>query len=639
MTAKANNILDKINNPKDLRLLDQDSLPTVCREIRDYIIECCSKNPGHLGASLGATELIVGLHYVYDTPEDKIIFDVGHQAYSHKILTERKNAFIFNRMKNGLSGFPNIFESEYDAFGTGHASTSISAALGIAKAFELTGKSNKVVALIGDGAISGGMAMEAMNNAKNTDILVILNDNNQSIDSNIGSFHEYLLQITTDPKYNNLKSKIWNRMGDGKLRKKIQNWTLNAKTTFVREYGGALFEALGFRYFGPIDGNNIISVVNTLKKLKKIKGPKILHAKTIKGKGYVKAEQFPTIWHAPGKFCIETGERIQEISHADKYQDVFGHVLTELAKNNETIVGITPAMCSGCGMTPFAEAFPSRFFDVGIEEEHAVTFAAGFAATGMTPFCNIYSSFSQRAYDQIIHDTALQRLPVILCFDRGGLVGEDGATHQGAFDMAAYRSIPNITISSPRNETELKNLMYTASLHKSGPFIIRYPRGAGEGADWKKEEYRIIPAGTGEILVKGSKIAIAGIGPVVNFAIKAAQIIKDEEGWNPSVYDMRFLKPADEKLIEKMFSEYEGIITVEEGCLKGGLFSEFSEIRASRDRQIAMEGIGIPDKFIEQDTQSNQRAECGLDVQGIVKTIKKVKNRIDFFQNSLQNNI
>ena len=453
--------MNQVDSPKDIKGFSLEQLRTLCEEIRHYMIECCAINPGHLGSSLGAVELVVGLHYVYDAPDDKLVFDVGHQAYAHKIITGRRDAFRHNRQKDGISGFPKRSESEYDAFGAGHSSTSISAALGFAEAAKLLGTGDKSVALIGDGSLTGGLAFEGLNNAgaSRTDILVILNDNNISIDRNIGAIHEYLLNITTDPKYNKAKKQVWDRLGDSRLRRTVQNMVVKAKTFVVQGSGGDLFEAMGFRYFGPIDGNDIVQVVETLSRLKALGGPLLLHALTKKGKGYAPAEADQTIWHAPGQFDPETGERIKSDAGISRYQDVFGHVLIELAKMNPKVVGITPAMASGCGMNRFSEEMPERFFDVGIEEEHAVTFSAGLAAGGMKPFCNIYSSFSQRAYDQIIHDVALQDLPVVLCLDRGGLVGEDGATHHGCYDMAVYRTIPGAVIAVPADEVELKDMM------------------------------------------------------------------------------------------------------------------------------------------------------------------------------------
>lgn len=614
-------ILDSIDTPQDIKSLDMEGLKELCAELRDYIVRCCAENPGHLASSLGAVELIVGMHYVYDAPTDKFVFDVGHQAYAHKILTGRKELFRANRRKEGISGFPRRDESPYDAFGAGHSSTSISAALGLARAASLQGLDDKVIALIGDGAMTGGLAMEGMNNAGGSDLLVILNDNNQSIDRNIGAMHEYLLKLTTDPFYNRLKRGVWNRLGESWPRHWLQKVTKNLKSNIVRQWGGAWFEALGLRYFGPIDGNDIEQVVEVLRRLKELKGPRILHAHTLKGKGYAPAEANPTLWHAPGKFNPDTGERIVSPRKADRYQDVFGSVLTELAAEDTRVVGITPAMATGSGMTGFAAAFPKRFFDVGIEEEHAVTFSAGLAAGGMRPFCSIYSSFSQRAYDEIIHDVALQELPVVFCFDRAGLVGEDGATHHGCFDMAAYRSIPGCTIAAPMDEIELKQLMYSALQAKSGPYIIRYPRGNGEGLDWKAAEYRSLPEGKGRLLRDGSGTVILALGPVANRAVEAADLYRAQhEAPYPAVYDMVFLKPIDEAILEKA-AGFDRIITLEDGCIKGGLFGAVTEYMALHGHSVRIEPYGIPDRFIPQDRQDGQRRECGLDTQSILEAI------------------
>ena len=513
-------LLDGINSPADIKNFSIEQLKQLCEEIRAYMIECCAVNPGHLGSSLGAVELMVGLHY--NTPEDKLVFDVGHQAYAHKIITGRREAFRQNRMKDGISGFPKRSESEYDAFGVGHSSTSISAALGFAEATRQQGLSQKVVALIGDGSLTGGLAFEGLNNAgaRGTDMLVILNDNNISIDRNIGAVHEYLLKITTAPGYNKAKKQVWDGLGDGWFRKRIQRMVGRMKSSIVSASGGDLFQAMGFRYFGPIDGNDIVQVVETLKKLRELGGPLLLHVLTKKGKGYSPAEENQTVWHAPGLFDPETGERIKSEKGESRYQDVFGEVLLELARMNDKVVGITPAMASGCGMNLLAEQMPGRFYDVGIEEEHAVTFAAGLAAGGMKPFCNIYSSFSQRAYDQIIHDVALQNLPVVLCLDRGGLVGEDGATHHGCYDMSIYRSIPGAIIAAPKDEIELKDMMYSAMLSENGPYIIRYPRGYGEGRAWMDHEFARLEEGKCEKLHEGSKIAVIAAGPMANRAKK-----------------------------------------------------------------------------------------------------------------------
>ncbi len=619
-------LLDHIASPADIRHFSIGELRQLCSELRQYMIGCCATNPGHLGSSLGAVELIVGFHYVYDSPYDKIVFDVGHQAYAHKILTGRKEAFRRNRKKDGISGFTRMAESRYDAFGAGHSSTSISAALGLATAAMLRGSDEKVVALIGDGALSGGLAFEGLNNAGSSkaDLLVIINDNNISIDKNIGAIHEHLLKLTTDPTYNKIKTHIWNRIGEGKFRKAMQEMVISAKSTLVKKSGGDLFEALGFRYFGPIDGNDIGQVIDTLEKLKKLKGPLVLHTITTKGKGFAPAEEDQTAWHAPGMFDPQTGKRITPAGHREsRYQDVFGEVLLELARKNDRIVGITPAMASGCGMNILAKEMPQRFFDVGIEEEHAVTFSAGLAAAGMKPFCNIYSSFSQRAYDQIIHDAALQGLGVVLCFDRAGLVGEDGATHHGSFDIAAYRSIPGITIGVPRNELELKDMMYTASRHSGGPFIIRYPRGYGEGVEWRDETFRELPPGYGEMLTDGTDVAAICAGPAANRAYEAALRLKAETGKNPAVYNIRYMKPVDVRLLEEAAGRFRTIVTIEDGCMRGGLFSEVSEYIAGRGCGCRVHPLGIPDRFIGQGTQNELRAECGYDAEGIYNTLKE----------------
>jgi 1-deoxy-D-xylulose-5-phosphate synthase len=615
-------LLDKVNSPADIRKFNAEQLRQLCAEIRQYMVECCAKNPGHLGSSLGAVELIVALHAVYHTPKDKIIFDVGHQAYAHKILTGRRAAFRKNRTREGISGFPNRSESPYDAFGAGHSSTSISAALGFAEAARLMGTGERVVALLGDGALTGGLAWEGLNNAGSSkaDFLVILNDNNMSIDQATGGVHDYLLRVTTSDTYNRVKRKIWNRMGDSKLRDWVQRRVTDTKSNLVRESGGAIFESLGFRYFGPIDGNDIAQVTETLRRLRDLKGPRILHVITKKGKGYAPAEADPTTWHAPGRFDPATGIRVKTAHPADRYQDVFGEVLVDLARRDQRVVGVTPAMATGCGMQLLEQAIPERFFDVGIEEEHAVTFSAGLAAAGMKPFCNIYSSFSQRAYDQIIHDVALQNLPVVLCFDRGGLVGEDGATHHGCFDLAAYRSIPNALVAAPRNERELKNLMYTGLSIKGGPYIIRYPRGCGEGVSWKEEPYSELQVGKGEKLLDGKGVALLGIGPVVNRALEAAKRHRDDYWTAPAVYDMRFLKPLDKAILEEV-SRFRVILTLEDGALKGGLYSAVCEHFAGRTDAPIIKGLGIPDRFIPQDTQAAQRAECCLDTESIFEIL------------------
>ena len=621
-------LLEKINSPEDIRKFNTDELRELCAEIRRYMVECCAKNPGHLGSSLGAVELIVGLHAVYDTPKDKIVFDVGHQAYAHKILTGRREAFRKNRTREGISGFPKRAESPYDAFGAGHSSTSISAALGLAEAARLQGTKERAVALLGDGALTGGLAWEGLNNAgsSNADLLVILNDNNISIDQATGGLHDYLLRVTTSHTYNKVKGHIWNRLGEGKVRDWVQKAVTDTKSNLVRGSGGAVFESLGFRYFGPIDGNDIEQVCDTLRRLRDLKGPRILHVITQKGKGYAPAEADPTTWHAPGRFDPETGARVKSVRPADLYQDVFGQVLTDLARQDGKVVGITPAMATGCGMQVFEQAFPDRFFDVGIEEEHAVTFAAGLAAGGMKPFCNIYSSFAQRAYDQIVHDVALQNLPVVLCFDRAGLVGEDGATHHGCFDLAAYRSIPNTVIAAPRNEIELKDLMYTGLSVQGGPYIIRYPRGCGEGVNWKESPYQRLDIGRGEKLLAGKDVAILALGPVANRALEAALRHKADYWVAPSVYDMRFLKPLDAAILEEV-SSCRVILTLEDGSLKGGLYGAVCEYFAGRANAPIIKGLGIPDRFIPQDTQAAQRAECCLDTESIYELLREMMKK------------
>ena len=615
-------LLDKIDTPSDIKNFTIGQLRTLCAELRSHIIETCARNPGHLASSLGAVELIVGLHYVFDTPADKIVFDVGHQAYAHKILTGRREAFRNMRTERGISGFPNRDESPFDVFGVGHSSTSISAALGLAEAARIRRRHEKVAALIGDGAMTGGLAFEGLNNAgaSHADLLVILNDNNQSIGENTGALHKHLLNITTSRSYNNVKNKIWDLLGDHPPRRFLQRWVRALKSWLVSKAGGEFFVALGFRYFGPIDGNDIEDVVATLRRLYAMPGPRLLHCYTVKGKGYPCAEADPGTWHAPGHFDPGTGERLHDPHPHDRYQDVFGEVLCELAGADGRVVGVTPAMALGCGMDRLARKHPAQFFDVGIEEEHAVTFSAGLAAGGLKPFCNIYSAFSQRAYDQIIHDAALQHLPVVLCFDRAGLVGEDGATHHGAFDLAAYRSIPDIIISSPRNETELKQLMYTACAHETSPFIIRYPRGMGEGAPWREAAAEKLEIGRAEVLLEGDEVAVIGIGPIVNRAVEAASAWPGRVG----VYNFRFLKPLDTQTLAGIAGRCRHIITVEDGAMCGGLYGAVCEFLSERGSGIPVESIGIPDRFIGHAKQSQQYAACRMDAAGIEKSLKKV---------------
>ncbi len=616
-------LLDKINSPADVRKLSLKKRKQLCAEIRQYMVECCAVNPGHLGSSLGAVELIVALHTVFKTPEDKLVFDVGHQAYAHKILTGRRELFKKNRMRDGISGFPKREESPYDAFGSGHSSTSISAALGFAEAARLRGTKERAIAVIGDGALTGGLAWEGLNNAgaSKANILVVLNDNNISIDQNKGGLHDYLLKITTSSLYNRIKNKVWSSLGEGKTRDWLQKRVIDTKSNLVRRSGGALFESLGFRYFGPVDGNDLEQVTATLQRLSHLHGPRLLHLHTRKGAGYAPAEADPTTWHAPGRFNPETGERIKTVYPASRYQDVFGEVLVQLACQDKRVVGVTPAMSTGCGMNALERALPERFFDVGIEEGHAVTFSAGLAAGGLRPFCNIYSSFSQRAYDNIIHDVALQRLPVVLCLDRSGLVGEDGATHHGCLDLAAYRSVPDTILSAPRNEWELKQLMYTALKADRGPFIIRYPRGMGEGVSWEDAPFTELPLGKGEKLMDGKDVAVLGIGPCVNRALAAARRHKIDYWVGPAVYDMRFLKPLDTAILEEV-AKYKAILTLEDGALKGGLYSAVCEHFSLRSGAPLIKGLGIPDKFIPQDTQKNQLSDIGLDEESIFETLR-----------------
>ena len=612
-------ILNNINSPADLRKLDMNDLAPLCGEIREYMVECCSVNPGHLGSSLGAVELAVALHYVYDTPKDKLVWDVGHQAYAHKILTGRRDAFVDNRKKGGISGFPKMAESEYDAFGAGHTSVSISAALGIAEAAAIKGEDAKVVAVIGDGAMTGGLAFEGLNNAGalNSNILVILNDNQISIDKNVGALHNYLVKIAVSPIYNKVKRRMWGLLGNGKCRRLAQKFMLSTKLAFMKS--GSVFQGLGFRYFGTIDGNDISELVNTLAHLKNIEGPKLLHISTVKGKGYKPAEANPSVWHAPGKFDVVTGERKISIGGPLRYQDIFGKTLVELAEVNDKIVGITPAMASGCSLTYMMEAFPQRTYDVGIAEQHAVTFSAGLAANGMLPFCNIYSTFMQRAYDSIIHDVALQNLKVIFCLDRGGIVGEDGATHHGAFDLAYFRAVPNITIAAPMNEIELRNMMYSATRPEYGATAIRYPRGNCEGLDWEKK-FEFIEPGKGIVVSQGAGVAVLSLGTAGNRVAKAVEKARGE-GMEPLHINMRFLKPLDFDLLKYACDRCKTIITVEDGTVNGGLGSAVSEYVASLGRGVKVISLGIPDKFVEQGTVEELISECGYNVDNIYNSI------------------
>lgn len=621
-------ILDTINIPEDLRKVPEDSLIQLCQEVRQQIIDDCAENPGHLGSSLGAVELTVALHYVLNTPYDNLIWDVGHQSYAHKILTGRKEQFKTKRLYGGISGFPKISESEYDSFGTGHSSTSISAALGMAIAAKINGEEDRQsVAIIGDGAMTGGMAFEALNNAGvyHSNLLVILNDNNMAIDPNVGGLNEYLLDITTSKTYNKVKKDVWNVLGklnriSPGMRSFIQNIDNSIKSMLLKRSN--LFEAMGLRYFGPVDGHDINHLIKVLRDLKDIKGPKVLHCITVKGKGFKEAETNQTVWHAPGKFNKVTGERIKEAAPdvPAKFQDVFGNSITELAKSNSRIIGITPAMPTGCSLNIMMHEMPDRCFDVGIAEQHAVTFSAGLAAKGFIPFCNIYSSFMQRAYDQVIHDVALQNLNVVFCLDRGGFVGSDGATHHGAYDLAYFRCIPNITIAAPLDEEELRNMMYTAQLPDMGPFSIRYPRGNGYLKDWHTP-FRQLEIGKGRCLIEGDDVAILSIGAIGNLAKKA---IGEVDDISVALYDMRFLKPIDEKLLHDIFRKFTRIITLEDGTINGGLGSAVCEFMAEHHYDARICRLGIPDEFIEHGTQQQLYAECGYDKNGIAACIRKM---------------
>lgn len=613
--------LEKINSPNDLKGLKLSELPDYCAELRQFIITSVAENPGHLGSSLGAVELAVAIHYVFDTPNDKLIWDVGHQAYAHKIITGRRETFESNRKFGGLSGFPKMAESEYDAFGVGHASTSISAAVGIAQGFKLQGKDGKVVAVIGDGSMSGGLAYEGMNNTNDTDLLIILNDNHISIDPNVGAMKEYLLKISTSRRYNNFKDKLWHTLRHTpRFKRFLQKVGDSTKAFFLHQ--GNYFESMGFRYFGPIDGNDVVSLVKRLEDLKAIKGPKLLHTLTIKGKGYEPAERDQTAWHAPGLFNATTGEKPCG-SGKLRYQDVFGHTLVELAKKNDKIVGITPAMPTGCSMNIMMDQMPERAFDVGIAEGHAATFASGLAAAGMVPFCNIYSSFAQRAVDNIVHDTAIQKLEVVYCFDRAGLVGEDGATHHGVFDIAMLRSVPNMIISAPSDAKELRNLMFTAQAggYEAG-FVIRYPRGGSFDADVLNAPFEKLEIGKGRIVRRGvGKIAIIGVGGVTRAALEAAEILASQYKIDVTVVDLRFVKPLDKELLLELASHNETIFTVENGVRDGGAGSAIMEFYADHGIDVKVIRLGIKDEFIEQGSVQQLHNLCGIDADGIVKSV------------------
>lgn len=625
------NILKRIKYPDELRKLPVEQLPEVCDELRADILKELSVNPGHLASSLGAVEMTVALHYVFNTPYDRLVWDVGHQAYGHKILTGRLDSFCTNRKLGGLRPFPSPEESEYDSFMCGHASNSISAALGMAVAARQTGHDDRhVVAIIGDGAMSGGLAFEGLNNVSTTpnDIIIILNDNNMSIDRSVGGMKQYLLKLNTNETYNKLRYKAakWlhsNGMLDDERRKGIIRLSNALKSAISHQQN--IFEGMNIRYFGPFDGHNVVELVRTLRQLKEMKGPKLLHLHTIKGHGYAPAEKAATIWHAPGKFDLDTGQRIktEDGTEPAKFQDVFGNTLLELAKENKRIVGVTPAMPTGCSLNIMMKEMPERTFDVGIAEGHAVTFSGGMAKDGLQPFCNIYSAFAQRAYDNIIHDVAILNLPVVICLDRAGLVGEDGATHHGAFDMAALRPVPNITLASPMNEHELRRLMYTAQLPGKGTFVIRYPRGRGVLADWHcpLEEVKV---GTGRKLRDGDDIAVLSVGPVGNNVVKAVEMIEnDGDGISVAHYDMRFVKPLDENLLKEVAAKFKHVITVEDGVREGGFGSAVIEWMEDNGQHLDIVRLGLPDHFVEHGTVAQLQSIVGIDAEGIRRAIKE----------------
>ena len=629
MEILAGPLLKAIDCPDDLKKLNRDQLHQVCDELRQYIIDVVSVHGGHFAASLGVVELSVALHYIYNTPYDQLVWDVGHQAYGHKILTGRRDSFITNRKYNGLSGFPKRSESPYDTFGVGHSSTSISAALGMSMAAKYKGENRKSIAVIGDGSMTAGMAFEAMNHAgvADSDVLIILNDNCMSIDPNVGALKEYLTDISTSPTYNKMRDEVWNLMGKLPVGKKFSREMaskLEANIKGVVSKSSNLFEALNLRYFGPIDGHNITKLVETLKDLKNIPGPKLLHIVTVKGKGYALAEKDQTKWHAPGLFDKVTGEIVKKKINATqppKYQDVFGHTMIELAEKNLSIMGVTPAMPSGSSLKFMMEKMPNRAFDVGICEQHAVTVSAGLATQGMRVFCNIYSSFMQRAYDQVVHDVAIQKLPVVFCLDRAGLVGEDGPTHHGCYDIPFMRCIPNMVVSAPMNEEELRNLMYTAQLESNThPFVIRYPRGEGVLTDWRTP-FKELSIGKGRKLKDGNGIAILSFGHPGNFAQAAIRELRTE-GIDPAHYDLRFVKPIDENLLHEVFSTYNKIVTVEDGTVVGGFGSAVLEFMNQHHYNATIEILGIPDRLVEHGSPAELHRECAYDAQGIAAAVR-----------------
>jgi 1-deoxy-D-xylulose-5-phosphate synthase len=640
VNIKPGKLLGKINSPDDLKKLSIEQLPQVCQELRQYIIDVVSVYGGHFGASLGVIEMTVAMHYVFDTPYDQLVWDVGHQAYGHKILTGRRDNFYTNRKFKGIAGFPKRDESVYDTFGVGHSSTSISAALGMAQASLMKGeKDRQHIAIIGDGAMTAGLAFEGLNNAgaSDTNIIVVLNDNCMSIDPNVGALKDYLTDITTSSGYNKFRDECWKALGRiGKIGENAQGFASkierSIKTLFLAHSN--LFESLNFRYFGPTDGHDVIRLVGLFEDLKHLPGPKLLHCRTVKGKGFKQAEEDQTKWHSPGLFDKITGEIQKKAVSAPKppkYQDVFGLTIVELAKENPKILGITPAMPSGSSLNIMMKEMPDRAFDVGIAEQHAVTFSAGLATQGFIPFCNIYSTFMQRAYDQVIHDVCIQNLNVVFTMDRGGLVGADGATHQGAFDIAYMRCIPNLVVSAPMDEEELRNLMYTAQQDNMGPFSIRYPRGEGIMPDWRRP-MKALPVGKGRMICDGDDIAILSIGTIGNHVVKANEILNLNEVY-PAHFDMRYVKPLDEDMLHEIFRKFNKVITIEDGCLLGGFGSAVLEWAMDHGyNKTTIKRLGLPDHFIEQGEPSDQFRECGLHAEGIVKTVQQmlgVKIRMD----------
>ncbi|MCF1750501.1 1-deoxy-D-xylulose-5-phosphate synthase [Mariniradius sediminis] len=631
MTIKPGKLLAQIDSPDDLKKFSKDQLVQICDELRQYIVDIVSVYGGHFGASLGVVELTVALHYVLNTPEDQLVWDVGHQAYGHKILTGRRDNFHTNRVYGGLSGFPKRKESEFDTFGVGHSSTSISAALGMAVASKYKGEKDKQhVAVIGDGSMTGGMAFEAMNHAgvSDTNLLIILNDNCMSIDPNVGALKDYLTDITTSHTYNKVKDEVWSLLG------KISKFGSSAQEIISKIEGAIksavlkqsnLFESLNLRYFGPVDGHDVNHLVEIISDLRDIPGPKILHCVTVKGKGYGPAENGnKTTWHAPGLFDKVTGEifkKVPSAPQAPKYQDVFGHTIVELAKENPKIMGVTPAMPSGSSMNIMMKEMPDRAFDVGIAEQHAVTFSAGLATQGLIPFCNIYSSFMQRAYDQVVHDVALQNLQVVFCLDRAGFAGADGPTHHGAYDLAYFRCIPNMVVSAPMNEEELRNLMFTATQFE-GPFSIRYPRGQGVMPEWRTP-MREIPIGQGRIVQEGEEVAILTIGHIGNYAVEACAMLA-KEGLKPAHYDMRFVKPLDGELLQEVFGKFKKVLTVEDGCIMGGFGSAVIEWMSDHGYAAQVRRLGIPDRIVEHGEQIELHRECGFDPEGIANAVREM---------------